>query len=288
MLRKSVSLLASVGLAALFSLALPSPALAQGYLGSNLSPFGVLAASAVTCTGPGAITGDLGLSPNTASSVTGFPPCTFTGTQHAGDAAALNAQGDLTTAFTTLGTLACGRDLTGTNLGGLTLTPGVYCFSTSAQLTGALTLDALGIPNSVWVFQIGSTLTTASASSVGFINGGNPCAVQWRVGSSATLGTTTSFVGNILAQVSITLNTGANLIGRALARTGAVTLDSNNVAGFGACGAGGGPGGVPPPFPPIGVPTLFTWAVIVLIGLLALAGFATLRRRQSLAGHSGL
>ena len=123
--------------------------------------------------------------------------------------------------------------MTGQDLGGLTLTPGVYCFSSSAQLTGTLTLDAQGNPNAVFIFKIGSTLTTASNSSVVVINtGGNSsiaCNVFWQVGSSATLGTGTSFAGNILALTSITLNTGANVSGRVLARNGAVTLDTNNV-----------------------------------------------------------
>ena len=288
MLRKCVRLLASVGLAALFSLALPSPALAQGYLGPNLNPFVVLAASAITCTGPGVVTGDMGISPNGAASITGFPvPCTVSGATHAADATALAAQGDLTTAFTTLGpALPCALDLTGTDLGGLTLTPGVYCFSTSAQLTGTLTLNAQGNPSAVWVFRIGSTLTTAAGSSVVFINGGNPCAVQWRVGSSATLGTTTSFVGNILAQVSISMNDGASLVGRALARTGAVTLIANNIATFAACGAGSGPGGPPPPFPPPGVPTLpqiAEWALLVV--LLGSGVYLVSRRARATSGH---
>jgi hypothetical protein len=281
MTRKSLDLVASVGLAALFFLALPSPALAQGYLGANLRPFAVLAGSAITCTGPSTVTGDMGINPNNASSITGFPvPCTVTGTTHAADATSLAAQGDLTTAFTTLGpALPCGRDLTGTDLGGLTLTPGVYCFSTSAQLTGLLTLNALGDPNAVWVFQVGSTLTTASGSSVVFINGGNACAVEWRVGSSATLGTTTSFVGNILAQASITLNNAASLAGRALARTGAVTLIGNNLAAFGTCGAGSGNGGVPPPLPPVGVPTLPEIAEWTLLAVLLSIGVYLVSRR---------
>ena len=283
MKRRYLSSLAAVGFAALFYG--PSPALAQAYLGPNLTPFAVLAGSTVTCAGTGAtITGDLGLSPGTA--VTG--PCVVTGATHVADAAAAAAQVDLTTAFTTtLGpSLPCGLDLTGTDLGGLTLTPGVYCFSTSAQLTGTLTLN--GSSSAVWVFKTGSTLTTASGSSVVFIGGGNPCAVQWRVGTSATLGTTTNFSGNILAQSSITLNTGASLNGRALARTGAVTLDGNNVALFTACGAGGGIGGVPPPFPgaaptplpsPSPVPTLpeiGAWALLLV--LLGIGAYALSRR----------
>jgi type VI secretion system secreted protein VgrG len=109
----------------------------------------------------------------------------------------------------------------------MTLTPNVYCFDTSAQLTGDLVLDALGDPLAVWVFQMGSTLTTASTSSVAVSNGGQALNVFWQVGSSAILGTGTMFKGNILADASITLDTGASLIGRALALNGAVTMDTN-------------------------------------------------------------
>jgi uncharacterized repeat protein (TIGR01451 family) len=191
--------------------------------------FAILGGSTVTNTGPSIITGDLGVNPGTA--VTGFPPgIVIGGTIHAADAVALSAQGGTTTAYNNLAGQACNFNLTGQDLGGLTLVPGVYCFSTSAQLTGVLTLDAGGDPNAVWVFQIGSTLTTASNSSVLVINGGQQCNVYWQVGSSATLGTTTSFIGNILAFTSITLDTGANVFGRALARNGAATLDSNDVS----------------------------------------------------------
>jgi len=126
--------------------------------------------------------------------------------------------------------MACNTNLTGQDLGGLTLSPGVYCFSSSAQLTGTLTLDAQGNGNALFVIQIGSTITTASNSSVLLINGGQACNVFWQVGSSATLGTDTAFVGNILALTSITLTTGADVSGRALARNGAVTMDTNNVS----------------------------------------------------------
>jgi hypothetical protein len=263
--RRYLSSFAAVGFAALFCS--PGPALAQPYLGANLSPFAVLAGSAITCTGPGTVTGDMGISPNGAASITGFPvPCNVTGATHAADATALAAQNELTTAFTTLGTLPCTLDLTGTDLGGLTLTPGVYCFSTSAQLTGNLTLNAQSNPLAVWVFRTGSTLTAASGSAVGFINGGNPCNVQWRVGSSATLDTTSSFLGNILAQASITMNNGASLIGRALARTGAVTLIGNNVANLNAvCGAATAPPPFPGPGPVPTLPQIGAWALLVLL-----------------------
>jgi type VI secretion system secreted protein VgrG len=157
------------------------------------------------------------------------------GTIHAGDAAAMNAQGDLTKAYNEAMGLSPTSTLTGKDLGGMTLTSGVYFFASSAQLTGTLTLE--GKPNSLFVFQIGSTLTTASSSSVIFINSltGKPMTdpnIFWQVGSSATLGTTTSFQGNILALTSITMNTGATIgCGSALARNGAVTLDSNVIGG---------------------------------------------------------
>ncbi len=222
-------LLVGVAFAALLCGA--SLALAQS-LGTAES-FGVLGGSAVTNTGASVITGNLGVSPGTA--VTGFPPGSVTppGAIHSADAVAAQAQIDLTTAYNAIVATPTLVDLTGTDLGGLTLTPGVYGFSSSAQLTGTLTLNALGNPNAVFIFKIGSTLTTASNSSVVFINtGGNSsmsCRVFWQVGSSATLGTTTSFAGNILALTSITLNTGANVSGRVLARNGAVTLAGNNV-----------------------------------------------------------
>ena len=245
---------------------------AQSTLGTAQS-FAVLGGSTVTNTGPSVITGDLGVSPGTA--ITGFPPGTVTGTIHAANAVALQAQNDVTTQYNALAAAACSADLTGQDLGGQTLTPGIYCFSSSAQLTGTLTLNAQGNANASFIFKTGSTLTTASASSVVLINGGNPCGVAWQIGSSATLGTTTSFIGNLIALQSITLNTGANIVGRALARNGAVTLDTNNIS-FAACSAGGGP----PPLPPPPVPALATWALIALVGLLALGGYWAVRSRQ--------
>jgi hypothetical protein len=191
--------------------------------------FAVLAGQAVTNTGPSTINGDVGVSPGTA--VTGFPPGLVTGgTIHSADAVALQAQSDATTAYNELAGRACNTTLSGQDLGGLTLTPGVYCFSSSAQLTGTLTLNAQGDPNAVFVFQIGSTLTTASNSTVVLINGGVSCNVYWQVGSSGTLGTNTTFVGSSVALTSITLQTGARVTGHVLALNGSVTLDSNRVA----------------------------------------------------------
>jgi len=196
--------------------------------------FAVLGNSTVTNTGTSVVNGDLGVSPGNA--VTGFPPGIVTppGTIHAGDAVALQAQNDATATYNTLASEACTQNLTGQDLGGLTLTTGVYCFDTSAGLTGALTLDAAGNADAVFVFKIGTTLTTASDSSVLVIGGGTSCNVWWQVGSSATLGTATTFAGNILALASISLTRGANVSGRALALTGAVTMDTNNI-GSPAC-----------------------------------------------------
>jgi Ice-binding-like len=198
--------------------------------------FAVLGASTVTCTGASAITGDVGVSPGSA--ITGFPPCTLTGTLHAADAVSLQAQANATTAYNELVGAACTTDLTGQDLGGMTLSPGVYCFSSSAQLTGTLNLSGGGI----YIFQIGSTLTTASGSAV-LINSAQPCDassdVFWQVGSSATLGTTTAFAGNILALASITMTTGATLDGRAIALNGAVTMDTNTISTCGQTGGGG-------------------------------------------------
>ena len=206
-----------------------SPASAQiaPSLGSAQG-FAVLAGSTVTSTGPSVITGDLGVSPGSA--VTGFPPgLVASGTIHGADAAALAAQDAVITAYNNLVGQVCTRDMTGQDLGGQTLAAGVYCFSSSAQLTGTLTLNAQGNADAVFIFKMGSMLTTASASSVVLINGGFAGNVFWQVGSSATLGTGTSFSGNILALTSITVTTGARVTGRTLARNGAVTLDTNAV-----------------------------------------------------------
>jgi len=199
--------------------------------------FAVLAGSTVTNTGLTVVNGDIGMSPGTA--VTGFPPGTVSGgTMHSGaGSAAGSAQTANAAAYNNLVAQTCETNLTGTVLGAgvATLTPGVYCFDAAAQLTGTLTLDGQGNPNAVFIFQIVSTLTTASSSSIVLINGARACNVFFQVGSSATLGTGTAFRGNILALISITLNTGASLNGRALAQNGAVTLDTNSISAPSQC-----------------------------------------------------
>lgn len=210
--------------------------------------FAVLGGSTVTNTGPSVISGDLGVSPGTA--VTGFPPGTVTnGTIHAADAVAAQAQADTTIAYDD----AAGRSPTATitaDLGGQTLVPGVYRGS-SLGLTGTLTLDAQGDQGAVFIFQAASTLITASGSRVALINGAQACNVFWQVGSSATLGTNSVFVGTILALTSVTADTGTSAAGRLLARNGAITLDSNTVTRS-TCAAAASP---TPTATPSGTPT---------------------------------
>jgi hypothetical protein len=190
--------------------------------------FAVLAGSTVTNTGASVITGDLGVSPGTA--VTGFPPGTVIGAIHAGNSTAGTGMADLTTAYNEVAGRTVAAVTVAGNLGGLTLPPGLYKSTSSLAITsGDLTLDAMGDPNAVFMFQIASTLTTSSSRSVVLIGGAKAVNVYWQVGSSATLGTETAFQGTILANQSITLNTGAHLNGRALTRIGAVTLASNAV-----------------------------------------------------------
>jgi hypothetical protein len=196
--------------------------------------FSVLAGTTVTNTGATVIGLDLGLSPGSA--VTGFPPGTVSGTVHAADAAAAQAQADLTAAYDDAAARTPSTTVAG-DIGGQTLTPGVYNSTSSLGITGTLTLDGQGDPNAVFIIQMGSTLTTASASTVNLINGAQACNVFWQVGSSATLGTNSTLRGDILALTSITVTTGVRIIGRALARNGAVTLDTNDIAG-GTCAPG--------------------------------------------------
>jgi hypothetical protein len=165
----------------------------------------------------------VGVSPGAA--VTGFPPCTLTGATHAADAAAATAQLDLTTAYNALDALVCGTTITA-DLGGTTLAPGVYCSTSSVGVTGTVTLDGQGDANARFVIKAASSLTTAG--SVALINGAQAKNVWWHVGSSATLGTGSAWKGNIVALTSITLNDNANMLGRALARNGGISLGTNN------------------------------------------------------------
>jgi len=194
----------------------------------SASNFGVLAGAGITNTGVTVINGNVGSFPT--ATITGFGTVVLNGTNHGGDPVTQGAKIDLLTAFNN----AAGRSATITyapvfDLGGLTLGSGVYKDPTSFGISGTLTLDAMGNPNAVWIFQAGSTLTTGSNSSIILIGGAQAANIFWQIGSSATLGTNTDFMGNILAMTSITLATGATIEGRLLALTGAVTLDNNTV-----------------------------------------------------------
>lgn len=222
----------AIGLAALLAVGASAVMAAEQPRLGTAANYAVMAGATITNTGPTVINGNLALSPGTA--VTGFPPGVVTGESDVTNADAVLAQTDLVTAYNDAAAAASTQNLTDSDLGGLTLTPGVYTFDSSAQLTGTLTLDGQGSTNATFIFQIGSTLTTASASRVQLINGAGGCAVFWQVGSSATLGTTTAFQGTIMALQSITMDTGATIGvggigsgGRALARNAAVTLDTN-------------------------------------------------------------
>lgn len=186
--------------------------------------YSVLGGTTVTNTGPTTLSGDLGVNPGTA--VTGFPPGIFGGVLHAADAPALQAQSDLTVAFDDAAGRASTALVSG-DLVGQTLVAGVYKSATTVDLSGTLTLDGQGDPSSVFIFQVGSALTTASASTMNLINGASACNVYWQVGSSATLGTGSHFKGTIMSLSSISATTGATVEGRALARKGQVSLDTN-------------------------------------------------------------
>jgi len=192
----------------------------------SASTFVVLAGSAVTSTGATTVNGDLGISPGTT--LTGAP--TVNGATHLGDPTAAAAQGDLTIAYNDAAGRTIGAITVAGNLGGQTLAPGLYKSTSSLEISsGDLTLDAGGDPNAIWIFQMGSTLTTTAGRQVILSGGAQAANIYWQVGSSATLGTTSVFKGNILALTSITVTTGAAVEGRMLARNGAVSLDGNTI-----------------------------------------------------------
>lgn len=252
-LKRGLAGIVVAGALALF--AMPAAALAAPVNLATAGSFVVLGGSAVTNTGPSVLNGDLGVSPSLA--ISGFgAPAVVNGAIHEADPVALQAQADLTNAYT----VAAGQEVSPTNelsgnLGNRILGPGAYRYGSAALMTGTLTLDAEGDPNAQFVFLIGSQLTTESASSVVLINGASPCNVYWQVGSSAVIGTTTTFVGNVMALTSITMNTGATVVGRMLARNGLVSLDTNVLTKpLCATGPTTPPGVVPPGGTETGVP----------------------------------
>ena len=222
--------LAGIALAVLAVFALPTAAQAAPVGLGTVNPFVVLGGTKVTNVGPSVLNGNLGISPGTELEGFGLP-AVINGSTLATDQVAAKAQLDLTTAYDTAAgqPVLPANDLSGTDLGGLKLAPGTYRYNAAALLTGALTLDAEGDPNAEFVFQIGSQLTTESASSVVLVNGASPCNVYWQVGSSAVLGTTTAFQGTLMALTSISLNSKATVVGRMLARNGQVSLIENTL-----------------------------------------------------------
>ncbi len=222
----ATALVAVVATAMLLTLVGGAAAAAQGVPLGTAKQFAVLAGAGITNTGPTTVTGDLGTYPTTT--MTGTGSLTINGTNHAGDAVTQQAKTDLVTAYNTAAGEGPPSPITA-DLGGQNLSPGVYNSASSIGLTGTLTLNAHGKSNATFVFQAGSTLTTASSSSVKLVNGAQACNVFWQVGSSATLGTGSTFSGSILALESITVTTGTTVDGRVLARDGAVTLDTDTI-----------------------------------------------------------
>jgi type VI secretion system secreted protein VgrG len=266
--------------------------LSAASLAANATPllgtaqnFAVLGGATVTDAGATTIQGDLGVSPGTAFG--GMESIAVTGTVDAADASAIAAQADAASAFTSLAALSSTQSLTGENLGGMTLSPGVYRFSSAAQLTGDLTLDFAADPGGTFVFQIGSALTTAAGSTVAALNGSAASGVYWLIGSSATFGADTVLAGNVLAGQSITLGAGSSICGRAIALGGAVTMSGNFISGDCGSGAGAGRGD----FGSLGfsggaaVPEPATWPMM-LAGAAFLGGALRMRRRVEPARRS--
>jgi Ice-binding-like len=253
--------------------ALASTAPGLGTAGS----YAILAGTpSITNTGPSVVSGSVGIHPG--SSVIGFtgaPLGTVTnGTIQSATPAALTAKSDLTAAYGAAASSPCNFNKTGQNLGGMTLTPGTYCQTTAPTLTGVLTLSG----NGIFIFQLGSTLVTATGSSVVLANGAQPCNVFWQVSSSATINTTASFVGTVMALTSITVSNGAVIQGRLLARNGSVTLINDRITAPTGCNAST----VVPRLPSAGVgpaaPHGLPWLPIALVGLTAAALAASTTR----------
>jgi hypothetical protein len=234
--------------------------------------FAILGAATVTNTGTTTIGGDIGVYPGT--SITGQASIVHSGEVHATDAVAQSAQADLVRAYNILRSQSFTSNLSGQNLGNRTLTPGVYRYDSSADLTGILNLDALGDSNAMFIFQIGSALTTASASIINVLNADSTSGIFFQVGSSATLGSGSVFAGNILADQSVSFNTSASLLcGRAFGLHAAVTMDSNTIyndcsvlAGqtdYGSIGYSGGD------LQQVPEPATFAMMGLGLVGLLA-------------------
>jgi Ice-binding-like len=214
---------------ALLTVAQPAAAAEDIALG-EAAHVAILGGSTVTNAGPTIVFGNLALSPGV--SVTGFPPGTISGGSiHINDALATQAHADAFAAYTQVAGETLTTDLSGQNLGGMLLTPGVYHFDTTAQLSGALMLDTGGDPDAAFHFQIGTTLTTDPLSTITLLNG-NSVNIFWQVGTSATIGVDSLFTGNLLADQSITVGMGATVDGRLLAINGAVTLETNTINGF--------------------------------------------------------
>jgi len=285
-MNKMRRLLIPIFLAALVAAVMPLTALAatQPRLGTT-SSFSVLAGAGITNTGTSTVAGDIGTFPTTSE--TGLGSLTIGGTNQAGDAVTQGAKNDLITAYNDAAGQTPFTDLSSVNsgnLGGQNLTPGTYRFSSSAALTGPLTLSGFG----VYVFQIGSSLTTASGSTVLLTNNAQACGVYWQITSSATFGTSSHFEGTVMALTSITMTTGATLNGRALARNGAVTLDTNTIT-TPAANCAGLPFSTGAGLPSTGVPSQLLGEIpwLLMIGLgsglaVVALGISSRRRRRRL------
>jgi hypothetical protein len=272
----------TIGAAAVLAVLLAGTALGAASINlGTAKSFAVLAGTTITNTGATTIAGDVGLHPG--ASVTGFTTVTLHGAKHIGDAVALSAKNALVTAYNDAAGATPVKKVA-TELGGTTLKPGVYG-SDTLGLTGTLTLDGEGL----YIFQAGSTLITAPNSNVALINGASACNVYWQVGSSATLATTTSFKGTIMALTSIALQTGATLQGRALAQNGAVTMDHNTINSSACSAPSTTPKASPPATDTLGTmpaavtdPVSAPFLVFLLVIAIALVGslrFAAMRSR---------